>query len=460
MLRVLVLFSLTFILSSCSLKAGKLKTAAVGSVRESLLPKGQAPQIILAPVEELAPLFEGASVTCEDANQCPESVGFVISKFNTEEESGIIQCTGFLIDSQTLLTNSHCVPTKLRVAGSDCSDVIEVLFAETPLQKSARARCATVLQAEAISESGEDGFRVQDYAVLKLERPVENRKPLEIARTGLRSDTSLTSYAVDPVSSTSPVGKLKSRQCMSMQGLHIVPEFNDDFAPIASVVGCELVQGNSGSPLLDKDNRVRGLLFAGADGDMIFDLFGVRPTEGEYVSVNAIVNSSCWDLPAPFVTKAGDCDRAREPIAALKLKQIPATELSSQFESWLPRSDARFLFARDRQTARQNRMLPEMPYEQPRIECIQSIGKWPTKETAATFDFTLDLPRWGYKVRFDQFTRPSFTVEEIGLFQNRFSIELAQFNEPVLPPIMISARDTMSFMSVTTLTETKLSYCR
>src|SRR4051812_28196544 len=101
---------LGLILTGCSLKAGKVHTFSMGQLVESPLPKAEVPQIILATPEEAEPLFKQASVSCADPKQCPQAVGFVLVNVEEKDHTGIMQCSGFLIDKDVLVTNSHCVP--------------------------------------------------------------------------------------------------------------------------------------------------------------------------------------------------------------------------------------------------------------------------------------------------------------------------------------------------------------
>jgi hypothetical protein len=451
---LVVLF--TAALLSCSLKAGKLQTSVISDLNGSPLPEGPNLQVIMTTAEELEPLVKEASVSCEDPNACPQAVGYLLSKVVDKKKTAIFQCTGFLIDQDTFVTNSHCVPASIRKDGANCGEVIEILFPGINEKvKADRTRCKTVIHAAQISNHELENFQGRDYAILKLTRKIR-REPFKVSRTGLPDDTKLISFAVDPISDTVPTGLLKRRECKTVQGVQFAPEYRDAFAPIAAAASCALVQGNSGSPMVDENMYLKGILFGGASGDDIETRFEAVASDADtFEPMNAIVNSACMDLPVSGPRE--ECEEKRTPIMIQKLNELPSDLLDKEFKAWRKKSDLRFMFSAYRPYVAPTLVMPALQHLQAQISCVQPVKYWPALEAHSV---ELLLPRWGFAATLDRYTRPTVGVEQIAVFKSHFTLSRAQITKDQMRKIPVTTLNTKGFMSPTfrDLTDFRLCY--
>lgn len=87
-------------------------------------------------------------------------------------------CSGFLVGPDTIITAGHCIRSQVNC--NNTSFVFDYAIKEEGIHPesvdpSNVYRCARVIRSEASSA---------DFAVIKLDRPVENREPLELNLTG------------------------------------------------------------------------------------------------------------------------------------------------------------------------------------------------------------------------------------------------------------------------------------
>ncbi len=186
--------------------------------------------------------------TLEEAHQVCPDVKFA-------KNSSLSSCTGFLVASDLMLTAGHCVKDK-----SDCEKIVFSFDYKNgdyhneylTLAKENVYRCSQVL------ESKYGNFSRTDYALVKLDRPVKNRKPLRLRRLG----SVLSSDKLFVIGH--PMGLPKSYQpnalVRSNNGIH------------SFVTNLDTFSGNSGSPVFnEKTKLVEGILIKGED-DLDYDI--------------------------------------------------------------------------------------------------------------------------------------------------------------------------------------------
>jgi hypothetical protein len=168
-------------------------------------------------------------------------------------------CTGFLVADDLLVTAGHCLNGQ-----RDCEDVVFVfgfrmLDADTPVltfHGSQIFRCAEVIVRQVQMPN-----RI-DWALVRLDRPVTDRIPLELRRSGEVADQ-------QPIVVVGHPGGLPAKVAAGA-------EVRSNVAAGYFDANLDTYQGNSGSPVLNADTLVvEGMLIRGdkdfvpqeADGD-------------------------------------------------------------------------------------------------------------------------------------------------------------------------------------------------
>ncbi len=156
-------------------------------------------------------------------------------------------CSGFLVSEDTIVTAGHCINVE-----SDCQNhswVFDFANEENEensfeLSKDQVFHCTKILAKEKNSQTK------NDYAVLKLDRPVRNRTPLKFRKSGKVADDAVFTVIGHPTGLP----------------LKITPaaDMRDNSDPIYFSTNADTYGGNSGSAVLDsRTGVVEGILVRG-----------------------------------------------------------------------------------------------------------------------------------------------------------------------------------------------------
>lgn len=175
----------------------------------------------------------------------------------SEQPSGA-SCSGFLVGPDTLVTAGHCIKnlkdcqTKMWVLDFKFNEQFKGNNVNLIVETSKTYNCKEVIARK----SG----LLNDYAVIKLDRPVNGRKPLPIRREGKISKTDKV-YTIGY-----PLGAPQTLTRGAQITGNLVPQYFE--------LKIDTFMGNSGSPIINEDTGiVEGILVkGGADAD--FSLFG------------------------------------------------------------------------------------------------------------------------------------------------------------------------------------------
>lgn len=175
----------------------------------------------------------------------------------SEQPSGA-SCTGFLVGPDTLVTAGHCIKdlkdcqSKLWVLDFKFNEKFKGNNVNLIVETNKTYNCKEIIARK----SG----MINDYAVIKLDRPVTGRKPLLIRREGKISKSARV-YAIGY-----PLGIPQTLTRGAQITGNLMPQYFE--------LKIDTFMGNSGSPIINEDTGVvEGILVkGGADAD--FSLFG------------------------------------------------------------------------------------------------------------------------------------------------------------------------------------------
>jgi Trypsin-like peptidase domain len=196
-------------------------------------------------------------IQCENLEKCPEAVAAFL------HTSGG-RCSSFLIAPDIMATNMHCVPPGLKNEGDSCYQKSFFVFPKTLNKPHEVLDCDKLIHA---SRPLGDWVLVPDYAFFKLKNSSQ-RTPLEISRKGFADKSVVEITKVDFASPSAnakknePDALVKSISCHAVQNSTINPHFTSDFSSVVSFGKCDIIPGNSGSPILDSQGSVRGVISA------------------------------------------------------------------------------------------------------------------------------------------------------------------------------------------------------
>lgn len=259
---------------------------------------------------------------------CNPSVGLL--SFASEDQTGwgASQCTASLIAPDILVTNGHCVPHDLSTEDSSCAGRIWITFGadSSHPQYDRRIGCDKVIYSFGPGEI--------DYAYIKLARP-SNRPVLRQSRDGFEHGKTYQLHKVNPVPHPGGVaGRFERVNCRSIHNTEIFNEPQDKYSKTQLLTDCQVIPGNSGSPVIAADGTVRAVVSAFMKKDKLLEIYSKNgssvPTEAELADFNTASNFACLKTPGildermfPAICAASNA-REREAYRLWNAKRIKA----------------------------------------------------------------------------------------------------------------------------------------
>jgi hypothetical protein len=231
-------------------------------------------------------------VTCFSDQDCNPSVAMLAAVWTTPRFQ-VSVCTGFMVAPDILATNSHCLPVDLDQGGVSCSDRLYVFFPTANGYTEERAECDTVISSTGHNEKFPPK---QDLAFVKLKAPT-SRPALQLSRDGFADKAQVRLVKVNPSKGEGgnyDVGSMQTVDCYAEQHSTRLPTFDDNHSPLVALGTCEVVGGNSGSPVLDSQGRVVGIVQA------YFDPGNFDPNSllgGPAARLNVATSMACIQSP-------------------------------------------------------------------------------------------------------------------------------------------------------------------
>lgn len=184
--------------------------------------------------------FSNARLDCGIASGCSSQIGLIAIR---DDDGSFEQCTGFLIDENTMATAGHCVPQSLRTGF--CSKDIKVRFVNDPKIYS----CQKVIAVH----GGKDELG-PDYAFFDIEDT--GREGFKIAKVGVPHNQALKLVKFTPLSTSEFGARMEKEDCTAKVGSFLSIEAFSPFSLSGVAVGCGVVPGDSGSPILNDKGEV------------------------------------------------------------------------------------------------------------------------------------------------------------------------------------------------------------
>ncbi|MBC7429755.1 MAG: trypsin-like peptidase domain-containing protein [Bacteriovorax sp.] len=320
--NIFLMFALVFTLASCG--GGSSSTSEISSSRSKLR---------VVNLGDLKAALNRQLVVCGEAGlSCPGFAGkLTFWEKGTEANYLLGVCSGSLYNGKYLITNSHCIPKNLAYAGASCSDQINVLFPTTKYFHSESAKCKSIVQVF------NPALEQTDLAVIELDRTII-RDSVEIAKDGFIEGSNVTAFTMNPAKDDDNLGTITKKNCiLSTDNAFFMT--TDHSAPQAVISGsnCEVIHGNSGSGLLNKNGKLIAAINMTMEQDRLVQLFAknqlnytVKVPMGVVQNITCLMNvtanegSGC-DLSSPRIEDFNDF--ITRSIQAQNLAAVPETQL-------------------------------------------------------------------------------------------------------------------------------------
>ncbi len=197
--------------------------------------------------------FEAAqkgALQCPFPEECEPSVALI----SVVTKEGVDRCSGVLISGDRVLTNEHC----LRDALGSCRNSVFIHFAETVGAPAQHARCEEI-EKKSTPVPGGMGM---DYAVIRLDQPLPERKPAPLSKTlpANREALRILRVQMDGGGGSKYGGSQEALRCDVAEGPYTYPELDSNEFELMSLGDCAIQAGNSGSPVLNQDGELVGLV--------------------------------------------------------------------------------------------------------------------------------------------------------------------------------------------------------
>lgn len=207
---------------------------------------------------QIASIFANSRVDCANERNCNPSVAFLVVVDTVKGIASV--CSGFVVDTNKIMTNSHCVPEHLKSPRSDCKNRIHAYFPQTGSYFKTDVGCSRVLRASELNpKTGAAGPNLVeiDYALLETEYPI-SRPAVALSGGEVADGEVLRSDRVNPLDGDYPRGLLVSESCEAVMKTALYPAFHRGDSPFVTS-RCNVISGNSGSPLFGRDGKVRAI---------------------------------------------------------------------------------------------------------------------------------------------------------------------------------------------------------
>jgi hypothetical protein len=175
-----------------------------------------------------------------------------------EGDGELERCTGTLVGRDLVITASHCVTSALRRAGASCAGAW-MAFPARGASPGEWVQCREV--AHVFGSVSRDALQ-SEYALLKLAH-APKRTPLRLLDAPIEPGSIVTVVSVTPHPVYGTSHALATRLCRAIGSEPAVQELGPSAAGVGWLSHCPMRAGNSGSPVLDGQGRVRAIVHGG-----------------------------------------------------------------------------------------------------------------------------------------------------------------------------------------------------
>ncbi len=253
----------------------------------------------LAETDSITGATQEFSLSCEYGQNCPEYVSHI--RVNNKSA-----CTGVLIEENKVLTNAHCLAGYREKEA--CSGISLYFQKDGTTYKRT---CSKVLKKG--MDSSDKSANFNDYAILKFETEISLDTASLSSQNNLQENENVTVYATDVTGTNS--AQIQTRENCQNLGTTAISKSRD----LWFFKNCDIRPGNSGSPIINYNGDLVGLINMSLSQNKISLLSsGISMSNLSYNNYGAGFNIDCIN-DAQFLQKSCSISEA---IKKEKIKDL------------------------------------------------------------------------------------------------------------------------------------------
>lgn len=201
--------------------------------------------------QDLRSLLEQQHFECEsiDGKDCPNGIArlFIVNQTDPNQ-SGL--CTGFLTSSRRLITNAHCIPTQ-----EDCENTYVAVYLDG---RTEIAQCEKLVKLYEDFQPLES--KALDVAIVDLDKEITGIQGLDYSSMLPARNQAASIWVVDHLSLF--IGRITELECIL-----------DRKSSSLIFRRCASIAGNSGSPVLNSQGKVLGILWGSTTDESVDEFY-------------------------------------------------------------------------------------------------------------------------------------------------------------------------------------------
>ena len=273
------------------------------------LPSIQTQDVIRRdPTELQISAAKNGSLYCDFKDECEPALALI----SVATSDGINRCSGFLVSDHEILTNDHCL-NSISDQNNACSGLVFAHFTN-----NVHRNCKNISY-----RSHQSGVDSKDYAIIELDQPITDRKPLRVSRRGFNNGEVASIIRVQATENTRDHtynGNQNKLKCHASYQTLMNININSSNESMMSFGDCAIQEGNSGSPIFNESGEVGAIVqaFLSVKDEEFAQQLQSYLLDHTYGQVAVGTQVRC--MPELVGLAANNCNSIK-PIAALYPKQ-------------------------------------------------------------------------------------------------------------------------------------------